>query len=65
MFVRIYFVIRHAERYHEFTDVYSKKIFQSVYGFEASGLFVLKYEIASNPAKSTLCLLTTSILILA
>ena len=25
MFIRIYFVVRHLERYHSFTDVYSKK----------------------------------------
>lgn len=65
MFVRIYFVIRHIERYHDFTDVYSKKIFKSVYGIEQGGLFVVKYEIEHNPGRITFWLFTISIMILA
>lgn len=65
MFIRIYFVVRHLERYHSFTDVYSKKIFKAVYGFEPDGLFTLKYEIAHNPTRATLYLFSISILILA
>lgn len=33
MFVRIYGLIRHLERYHEFTDMNSKKICRDKFGF--------------------------------
>lgn len=44
MFFRIYACVRHMERYHEFTDIYSKKICQSYYGFVPSRLFSIKIE---------------------
>ena len=65
MFFRVYFVIRHIERYHSFTDVYSKKIFKAVYGIEQDRLFTCKYEISRHPTRATLWIFTVSVMILA
>tara|TARA_B110000285_G_C14946396_1_gene524536 strand:- start:420 stop:851 length:432 start_codon:yes stop_codon:yes gene_type:complete len=51
MFVRIHALFRHWERYHEYTDTYSKKICRD-FGFEAGRGFTFKYEINNNQARS-------------
>ena len=44
MFVRIYGLIRHLERYHEFTDMHAKKICRA-HGFHSGRMFTVKCEL--------------------
>ena len=48
MFVRIYGLIRHLERYTEFTDMNSKKICRDKFGFTSGRLFTIKCELENN-----------------
>lgn len=65
MFLRITAAVRHLERYHEFTDIYSKQVCQSHYGFVPSRLFSIKIEMINNPSRVAAILFLSSILILA
>lgn len=53
------------ERYHEFTDIFSKQICKTVYNFVPSRLFSIKIELIENPTRMTIVLFSVSILILA
>jgi len=53
------------ERYHQYTDPYSRKICQSIFGFNPSGMFCVKYEMVEDPSKVACVLFFSSILILA
>ena len=64
MFWRFYTVIRHLERYHEFTDNYSKKVCRT-YGFNPGRLFTVKIELLTNPTRMTLFLFITTIFLMA
>ena len=65
MFFRFHGVIRHLERYHEFTDIYSKQVCKTVYNFIPSRLFSIKIELIENPSRMAIILFSVSILILA
>ena len=65
MFGRIYYVMRHWERYHEFTDVYSLQVCKTVYDFVPTHLFPVKIELINNPTRMAIILFSVSILILA
>ena len=65
MFFRVYGVIRHIERYHEFTDIFSKQICKTVYNFVPSRLFSIKIELIESPTRMAIILFSISILILA
>ena len=64
MFWRTYTVLRHFERYHEYTDSYSKKIGRT-FGFFPGRMFTLKIELLENPARMTFLMLFTTIFLLA
>jgi len=55
MFVRIHALFRHWERYHSFTDTFSKKVCRD-FGFESGRGFTFKYEINNNQTRS-ICVL--------
>jgi len=65
MFLRIFACVRHTERYHEYTDIYSKKICQSYYGFVPSRLFSTKIEMIENPTRIAVLMFLSSTIILA
>lgn len=56
MFVRFYGLIRHLERYHEFTDINSKKICQERFNFKSGRMFTIKCELYYRQA-TTICYL--------
>ena len=60
MFVRLHALFRHWERYHDFTDTYSKKICRD-FGFESGRGFTFKYEINNNQARSICVLFAGSV----
>lgn len=60
MFWRCYTVMRHFERYHEFTDNYSKTVCRS-YGFNPGRLFTVKIELLQNPTRMTVFLFLVTI----
>ena len=64
MFWRLYTVLRHFERYHEYTDSYSKKVCRT-FGFYPSRMMTLKIELLENPARMTFVLLFFTIFLLA
>ena len=64
MFWRVYTVLRHLERYHEFTDMYSKKICRT-YGFQPGRVFTLKIELLFKPTRMTFVLTFGTIFLLA
>ena len=64
MFWRVYTVLRHMERYHEFTDMYSKKVCRT-YGFKPGRMFTIKIELLKNPTRMTLWLSAITIFLLA
>ena len=53
------------ERYHEFTDIYSKQVCKSVYNFVPDRFFAIKIELIENPSRMATILFGVSILILA
>ena len=65
MFVRIYGLIRHLERYTEFTDMNSKKICRDKFGFTSGRLFTIKCELENNQSRTILLLFFVSVAILA
>lgn len=64
MFWRVYTVLRHFERYHAYTDSYSKKICR-LFGFFPGRMFTLKIELVRSPARMTFLLLFTTIFLLS
>lgn len=64
MFLRIYGLIRHYERYHEFTDLNSKAVCRS-FGFESGRMFTVKCELYYHQATFIIVLFFTSVIILA
>ena len=65
MFVRLYGFIRHLERYHEFTDINSKKICQERFGFKSGRMFTIKCELYYRQAATIIYLFLVSVSILA
>ena len=66
MFVRFYAVVRHFERYHEFTDLYSQKICRSRFGFKSGRLFTFKCEMNHERKVTIIVLMSlTSTMLLA
>lgn len=65
MFVRFYGFIRHLERYHEFTDINSKKICQENFNFKSGRMFTIKCELAYRQTQTILTLFLTSVMMLA
>jgi len=53
------------ERYHEYTDIYSKQVCKSVYNFVPDRLFSIKLELIENPTRMAIILFSVSIIILA
>ena len=64
MFVRIYGLIRHFERYHEFTDLASKQVCRS-YGFTSGRMFTMKCELFYHQATFISILFLSSVIILS
>jgi len=64
MFWRVYTVLRHFERYHEFTDMYSKGVCRT-YGFDPGRLFTIKIELLYNPSRMTFMFFFGTIFLLA
>ena len=64
MFWRVYTVLRHLERYHEYTDLYSNKICRT-YGFIPGRMFTLKIELLHSPTRMTLILFFWTIFLLS
>lgn len=65
MFVRFYGFIRHIERYHEFTDLNSKKICQERFGFRSGRMFTIKCELYYRQATTIIYLFLSSVAMLA
>ena len=64
MFLRIYGLIRHWERYHEFTDLYSKEVCRS-HGFTSGRMFTMKCELFYNSVIYINVLFLFSVIILS
>lgn len=65
MFVRFYGFIRHLERYHEFTDINSKKICSERFNFRSGRMFTIKCELYYRQASTIIKLFVFSVAILA
>jgi hypothetical protein len=64
MFFRIVFLFRSVINYSIFMDIYSKKLCKS-YGFTANVRFAFKCFIRSQAGSTVVCILVSSVLILA
>jgi len=65
MFVRFYGLLRHLERYHEFTDNNSKKICQERFNFKSGRMFTIKCELYYRQATTIIYLFLISVSMLA
>ena len=64
MFARLYGLMRHFERYHEFTDVSSKAVCRS-FNVESGRMFTMKCELYYHQARTIMFLFISSVIILA
>ena len=64
MFVRIFMIVRHYERYHEFTNLESKAICRR-FGFNGGKMFTIKAELKFSQFKVITILFSGSVIILA
>ena len=64
MFFRIGFLMRTFINYGKYTDAYSRKLCKE-YGFTAGVRFTLKVHMVTNPGKSAIYIVVSSILILS
>ena len=64
MFLRVFFVIRAIFNYNMYTDVFAKKLCRS-YGFTANVRFTFKSLLKTDPARTVLVTMLSSVLILA
>ena len=64
MFLRIGFAMRTFVNFGTYTDAYSRKLCKQ-YGFTSGVRFTLKVHMVTNPGKSAIYIVSSSILILS